>query len=174
MRTYYDILGIKHDVPQEIIAAVYRTWMHALRIHPDLGGDEALAIEINEAYQTLKDPRSREIYDKEVVCYATSSCDKGESRKAPRFSVDVEIAFSVAPFENWERARVLDASALGLKIRVSKKLEVGDNIAIAFQLSVNSAAEGSIKWKRCFGKNEYECGVEFFRAIPDVLKKLGM
>ncbi|HPM42119.1 MAG TPA: J domain-containing protein, partial [bacterium] len=61
--TYYDILGITPMAPPEVVSAVYRAWMQALRVHPDLGGDEELAKKINAAYETLKDPARRAEYD---------------------------------------------------------------------------------------------------------------
>lgn len=173
MRTYYEILGIRPDVPQEIISAVYKTWMQALRVHPDLGGDEDFAKEVNEAYETLRDPHRREVYDRKVVRFAMSPYEVREYRKAPRFNVDAEIAYSVAPFDKWNKARVMDASAIGLKVKSNQRLEVGDNISIAFQLSVDSAREAAIKWTKMVAKDQYECGVEFFHPIPDILVKLG-
>ena len=55
--TFYDILGITPKAPPEVIVAVYRAWMKALRVHPDLGGDEELAKRINAAYDVIKDPQ---------------------------------------------------------------------------------------------------------------------
>ena len=57
--TYYEILGVTPAAPKEIVSAVYRAWMKAMRVHPDLGGDPELAKTINEAYDILKDPDRR-------------------------------------------------------------------------------------------------------------------
>lgn len=62
-RNYYRILHVDRDAPAEVIQASYRTLMHRLRVHPDLGGDEAEAALVNEAFATLGDPARRAAYD---------------------------------------------------------------------------------------------------------------
>lgn len=71
-RNYYRILHVQPDAPEEVIRSSYRTIMQKMRMHPDLGGDEACAALINEAYTTLLNPQQRSAYDK--------------SRQAPDFS----------------------------------------------------------------------------------------
>jgi hypothetical protein len=63
-RNHYRILHVDRDAPAEVIHASYRTLMHRLRIHPDLGGDEAEAALVNEAFATLSDPVKRAAYDR--------------------------------------------------------------------------------------------------------------
>lgn len=62
-RNYYRILHVQHDAPEAIIRASYRTIMHKLRQHPDLGGDHWNATVINEAYAVLSQPEKRAAYD---------------------------------------------------------------------------------------------------------------
>lgn len=62
-RNYYRILHVQPEAPAEVIRASYRTLMGTLRGHPDLGGDHAAAVLINEAYQVLSDPARRAAYD---------------------------------------------------------------------------------------------------------------
>lgn len=62
-RNYYRILHVQPEAPQEVIRASYRTLMGTLRGHPDLGGDHAMAVLFNEAYQVLSDPVRRAAYD---------------------------------------------------------------------------------------------------------------
>lgn len=64
-RNYYRILHVQPDAPVEIIRSSYRTLMQRLKQHPDLGGDQWNAALINEAYQVLTNPQSRERYDHE-------------------------------------------------------------------------------------------------------------
>ena len=62
-RNYYRILHVQPDAPVEVIKASYRTQMHQLKHHPDLGGCEHNAAIINEAYATLADTQKRAQYD---------------------------------------------------------------------------------------------------------------
>ena len=50
----------------EIIRASYRTLMRELKNHPDLGGSTSEASILNEAYETLSDPKLRAAYDKKI------------------------------------------------------------------------------------------------------------
>ena len=62
-RNYYRILHVQPDAPVELIKASYRTLMHKMKHHPDLGGDHETAVMINEAYDTLTDVNKRKAYD---------------------------------------------------------------------------------------------------------------
>lgn len=66
-RHYYRILHVQPDAPLEVIKSSYRTLMTKLRQHPDLGGDDANASLLNEAYAVLTDPAKREAYDRELL-----------------------------------------------------------------------------------------------------------
>ena len=74
-RNYYRILHVQPDAPVEIIQSSYRTLMQRLKQHPDLGGDNWNAALINEAYQVLTNPQSRERYDhkRELIRRGSSS-----------------------------------------------------------------------------------------------------
>jgi hypothetical protein len=63
-RTYYEILHVQPDAPPALIKASHRTLMQGLRMHPDLGGDHAQAVLLNEAFATLNDPARRAEYDR--------------------------------------------------------------------------------------------------------------
>src|SRR5580693_200915 len=63
-RNYYRILQVQPDALAEIIRTSYRTLMHKLKMHPDLGGDHWTAALINEAFSTLSDPGKRAAYDR--------------------------------------------------------------------------------------------------------------
>lgn len=62
-RNYYRILHVQQDAPIEVIKSSYRTIMGELGSHPDRGGNHTEAILLNEAYQTLCNPRKRVEYD---------------------------------------------------------------------------------------------------------------
>jgi curved DNA-binding protein CbpA len=65
-RNYYRILQVQPDAPHEIIHASYRAIMRNLKRHPDLGGSTYEAAIINEAFETLGDPKRRAAYDQEL------------------------------------------------------------------------------------------------------------
>jgi len=65
-RNFYRILQVQPDAPLEIIRASYRTLMRELKNHPDLGGSTSAASVLNEAYETLSDPKRRTAYDKKI------------------------------------------------------------------------------------------------------------
>jgi hypothetical protein len=60
---YYRVLHVHPDAPTEVIKASHRTLMQRLRMHPDLGGDHAHAVLLNEALATLCDAARRAAYD---------------------------------------------------------------------------------------------------------------
>lgn len=59
---YYEILGVPVTATADEIKKAHRKL--ALKHHPDKGGDPDSFKEINEAYDVLKDPKKREIYDR--------------------------------------------------------------------------------------------------------------
>ncbi|EFJ49194.1 molecular chaperone [Volvox carteri f. nagariensis] len=58
---YYELLGVSKDASLDEIKKAHRKL--ALKMHPDKGGDPEKFKEINEAYDVLKDPKKKEIYD---------------------------------------------------------------------------------------------------------------
>lgn len=58
---YYDILGISKSASQDEIKAAFRRL--AMEHHPDKGGNQEEFKKINEAYQTLGNPETRQQYD---------------------------------------------------------------------------------------------------------------
>lgn len=61
-KDYYDILGVGKDASPEEIKSAWKKKVKEL--HPDVNPDgETLLIEINEAYDILKDPQKKAIYD---------------------------------------------------------------------------------------------------------------
>ncbi|MFH0799948.1 MAG: DnaJ domain-containing protein [Pseudomonadota bacterium] len=170
MRTNYDILGITPQAPAEIVSAVYRAWMKALKVHPDLGGDEELAKEINAAYDILRDPGRRAVYDAELKRSASSPLNHG-ARRAPRSEVDSPIAYCQAATQEWHSARAVDASVLGLKFVTDEELLVGMHLAVAFPGSTSPAVEADVRWARA-ASNGFEVGVEFFEPVPNILNRL--
>lgn len=174
-RTHYEVLGITPKAPAEIVSAVYRAWMHALRAHPDLGGDEDLAKLINVAYETLRDPDRRSAYDAKLLKEGRGGEEEAR-RRAPRVAVDAPIAFCIPPDGRWLPAQAVDASSLGLKIRTAEDLCLGMHVSIAFPESAAPAAEALVRWTKDLGGGgawRLEAGIEFFNPVPDILRRLG-
>jgi len=58
---YYSTLGVERNATQDEIKKAYRSL--AMKHHPDRGGDESTFKKISEAYDTLSDPKKKEIVD---------------------------------------------------------------------------------------------------------------
>jgi len=63
--TLYDELGIAPTAPASVVKAAFRARMRDL--HPDVGGSEAAASSLNEAFEVLSDPRRRAEYDATIT-----------------------------------------------------------------------------------------------------------
>jgi curved DNA-binding protein len=71
---YYSILGVPKNASPEEIKRAYRKL--AMKHHPDRGGDAAKLQEINEAYDTLKNPTKRQQYDNPQPRFDTGSMNQ--------------------------------------------------------------------------------------------------
>lgn len=65
-RDFYEVLGVSRDADEGALKSAYRKL--AMQYHPDRNRDdpeaEAKFKEVNEAYETLKDPQKRAAYDR--------------------------------------------------------------------------------------------------------------
>ena len=61
MADYYETLGVSRNASEKDLKTAFRKL--AAKHHPDAGGDAEKFKEINEAYNTLKDPQKRQMYD---------------------------------------------------------------------------------------------------------------
>lgn len=96
-RNYYRILQVQPDAPLEVVKSNYRTLLQKLKLHPDLGGEDWNASLINQAYNTLKNPKKREKYDKELLQkYDLSKISNGPHKKTKK-------QYSLARDENGNR-----------------------------------------------------------------------
>ena len=62
-KNYYRVLQVSEDADESVISAAYRAL--SKRYHPDVAktGDAAMMSAINEAYETLSNPKLRSQYD---------------------------------------------------------------------------------------------------------------
>ncbi len=60
--SFYEILGVEKDADEEEIKKAFRKL--ASKHHPDKGGNTQYFQKLLEAYQTLIDPESRDLYDR--------------------------------------------------------------------------------------------------------------
>lgn len=58
---YYDLLQVKPDATQDELASAYKKC--ALKLHPDKGGDPEQFKAMKAAYDVLRDPQKRQLYD---------------------------------------------------------------------------------------------------------------
>lgn len=75
---YYDILGVSPDASDEEIKQAFRTL--SKKKHPDRGGAQEEFVKLNEAYEVLKDPDTRQLYDsygKDGVSHQSNQHDNG-------------------------------------------------------------------------------------------------
>lgn len=66
-RNFYRILHVQPDAPMTVIQESYRVLKQKLEMHPDRDGLDWNASLLNFAFNTLRDPRQRAAYDRELL-----------------------------------------------------------------------------------------------------------
>ena len=145
-RNYYRILHVQPDAPEAIIKSSYRTLMHRLKQHPDLGGDHWNASLINAAYAVISDPRKRAEYDRTLLSASTGPVTRespGDQGRAAHQSVvqvsctfcgtahghggnphpDAACSECASPLKTVERLR-LEQSCRRMVHRITKNIQI--------------------------------------------------
>jgi hypothetical protein len=81
-RNHYRLLQVQADAPIEVIRSSFRALMRELKQHPDLGGSHWEATLLNEAYETLSDPKRRAEYDRQFLQPHMKSCRRASAAES--------------------------------------------------------------------------------------------
>ena len=65
-KNHYEVLQVDRMAGLAVIRGAYRALLKNARNHPDLGGSQARAQAINEAFSVLSDPTARRDYDRQL------------------------------------------------------------------------------------------------------------
>jgi DnaJ-class molecular chaperone len=93
MANYYDILGVPRNASGKDVKNAFKK--KAMQYHPDRGGNEEQFKEINEAYDVLKDPQKKSMYDQ----FGTADPQQHQARQQhthfhTRHNINVEDIFN--------------------------------------------------------------------------------
>lgn len=132
---YYSILGVAKTATPDEIKQAYRKL--AREHHPDrTGGDDTKFKQINEAYDTLKDPQRRQEYDNPQPRFNTSSMHNENFNFEDIFS---QFGFNVRTRQNRNRDVKL-ATTITLK-----EVLTGKDILISYKLTNGQETNASIQ-----------------------------
>lgn len=89
---YYQLLHVQPDAPAAVIKASYRAMMQKMRLHPDLGGDESFAQQLNEAVATLCHVERRLQYDEQIASTSTTARPSAPNATGGKTQTDADNA----------------------------------------------------------------------------------
>ena len=95
---YYQILGVQCGATQEELAQAYRH--QAMRCHPDRGGTHAAMCRLNEAWEILRDPVSRQAYDEFLAQQGAQSTKLSKAVERAKTAAD-QYPRRWVDFERW-------------------------------------------------------------------------
>lgn len=164
-------MKIDRKADQKTIKAAYHTLMFKFRCHPDLGGQTETALLINEAYETLSDPATRDEYDKKLFEPVSNGLDDNgleDRRRIHRVTVSFTVYYK-SNKKDFSSSKIVDLSYLGCRLQTAELLSPGEKVTIDINGHV---VDGTVKWKRMFHPNVfqrvYESGIEFNRDFDEL------
>jgi len=121
---YYQTLGVSKNASPEELKKAYKK--QSMQYHPDRpGGNEEKFKEINEAYNTLKDPQKRAQYDNPQTQYSFNSTNVNGFD-------DIFSAFGFNPFGQ-QRQRFNPDVTIGVRLTLEEAYS-GKNLIATFRL----------------------------------------
>jgi hypothetical protein len=152
-RNYYRILHVQPDAPAEVIRTSYRTMMHRLKMHPDLGGDHWNATVINEAFEVLSDPAKRAAYDKTLKAFGNRQPSGDAATPTPTAENKSPKDQTQAPQAEQKKSR-LDACPFCATRYEARIADSADSVCFQCQspLSPVSKHEGSTATRRALAR----------------------
>src|SRR5262245_52836921 len=102
MSTLYHVLGLSREASEQQVKAAFRAL--ARRFHPDVNAGDQIAEqrfkEVNQAYETLADPKARVAYDRALVCQQTKARGRSLSLVATA-TATLALTVSVTSLAVW-------------------------------------------------------------------------
>lgn len=146
--SHYDDLGIATNATDEEIKRAYRD--KAVLTHPDKGGDAAEFAKIARAYETLKDPDRRRLYD--------------ETGKDERLPFDLAVRDTILQGFSW----ALDTLGSDADIVEAVRGRLSEvNAELERSLKKAAALKKSLKAKRGKVKTKKRNAVNLFHLVID-------
>lgn len=164
-RDFYDILGVSRNASAEEIRRAYRTL--ARKHHPDVDkseGAEELFKDISEAYDTLRDPESREQYDRSGQGFPGGGgfSPGGGRRRSPAGGPGFDDSFSTGGFDGGGFDDIFEGLFGGRRNGFSMR---GSDHEAVLELSLEEAAAGGKRRITLAGGDSFE--VEIPKGVSD-------
>lgn len=175
-RNYYRILQVQPDAPLEVIRSSYRTLMHTLKQHPDLGGDNWKASILNEAYETLSDFRKRAIYDRKFLNEKPLRQSPLESpvegmknadcrRHVLRMKKSGELMYNTEWPVRSRKAAIIDLSTRGVRFRCNERLDHNAMIKLSSPVLEATAKISNTRAVKSDEITYYTVGAKFLTVL---------
>ncbi len=175
---YYAILQVAIGASPQDVKRAWKNLLQKKCRHPDLGGTDEDAVQINEAYAVLKDPLRRAAYDRLYITHVISDEQPQPStngnghgqpaqnrRRVRRINYVNEVYVQKPNTENSWTAQTQDISLYGMRIRTTQKLKPSDVLEVSFAQDPGFMIQGTVQWHRMipqrFGNPLFEAGLEF-------------
>lgn len=130
---YYSILGVAKTATSDEIKQAYRKL--AKEHHPDrTGGDDTTFKQINEAYDTLKDPQRRQEYDNPQPRFDTNTMNNGNFNFEDIFS---QFGFNVRARQNRNRDVKLATTITLEEVLTGKDILINYRLANGLETSAS-------------------------------------